>query len=181
MAGLMREESSAMVQAVAVAVGLLLGLLIVPRWRAAITARSTRALHLAMLAAAFGMLMSWSPAGWAARGGATALSWRQLVPMMSLFQRQDLSSVFLVLQKAGLGAAVGACLAARSRVGEPRPGLRAAVLYAAVLELGQFLVPGRYPDVTDILITGSAACLVAVLVERADRGARQPTPVSARP
>ena len=175
MAGLMREESSAMVQSVAVAVGLLLGLLVVPRWRAAVTARSRRALHVAMLAAAFGMLMSWSPAGWAARSGATAFSWRQLVPMMSLFQRQDLSSVFLVLQKAGLGAAVGACLAARKRVGEPRPGLRAAGLYAAVLELGQFFVPGRYPDVTDILITVSAACLVAVLVERADRGASQPT------
>lgn len=174
MAGLRREESSAMVQSVAVAFGLLLGLLVVPRWRAAVTARSNRALHLTMLAAAFGMLMSWSPASWAARSGATAFSWRQLVPMMSLFQRQDLSSVFLVLQKAGLGAAVGACLAARKRLGEPRPGLRAAVLYAAVLELGQFFVPGRYPDVTDILITGSAACLVAVLIERADRGARQP-------
>ena len=79
-------------------------------------------------------------------------------------------------------SAVGACLAARARVGEPRPGLRAAVLYAAVLELGQCIVPGRYPDVTDILITGSAAGLVAVLVERADRGARQPLPaLNSRP
>ncbi|MBC7843644.1 MAG: VanZ family protein [Gemmatimonadaceae bacterium] len=180
-AGLMREASSEMVQSVGAAIGLLLGLLIVPRWRAAVTARSTRALHLAMLAAAFGMLMTWTPAGWAARSGATAFSWRQLVPMMSLFQRQDLSSVFLVLQKAGLGAAVGACLASRKRVGEPRPGLRAAVLYAAVLELGQVFVPGRYPDVTDVLITGSAACLVAVLIERADHGARESVHLSSRP
>ena len=172
MVGLQRESGSAMVQSVAAAIGLLAGLGLVPRWRRTVTARSTRALQLGVLAAGVGALMSWSPAAWAVRNGAAQLSWRQLVPMMSLFQRQDLSSVFLVLQKAGLGAAVGACLAARTRVGEPRPGLRAAVLYAAVLEAGQFFVPGRYPDVTDVLITSAAACLVGALVERADRGAR---------
>lgn len=169
MAGLQREAGSAMVQSVAVAFGLVLGLLLVPRWRATVTARSTRALQLGLLTAAVGAMISWSPATWAVRAGGGGFSWRQLVPMMSLFQRQDLSSVFLVLQKAGLGAAVGACLAARTRVGEPRPGIRIAAAYAAAIELGQFLVPGRFPDMTDAMITLAAACLVAVLVERAAR------------
>ena len=179
LAGLQREAGAWEVQGVAVAAGLLLGLALVPTWRTAVTARSTRAYQLAGVAAAVGMLMSWTPAAWAlAASDAARFSWRQLVPMMSLFQRQDLSSVFLVLQKAGLGAAVGACLQARTRVGEPRPGVRAALLYATVLEIGQCFVPGRYPDVTDILITGSAACLVAVLVERADSGTRKAMPAA---
>jgi hypothetical protein len=171
LAGLQRELMAWQVQAVSVAAGLVAGLIAVPGWRGAVSARSTRALQLALLAMGVGALMSWYPANWAAPKGGASFSWRQLVPMMSLFQRQDIASVFLVLQKAGLGAAVGACLAARKRVGEPRPGLRAAVAYAALLETGQLLIPGRYPDVTDILITGATACLVAVLVERADRGA----------
>ena len=173
LAGLQREAGSWIVQSVSVATGLVGGLAFASRWRTTVTARSTRAYQLAGLAAVVGILMSWTPAAWARRAeGAARFDWRQLVPMMSLFQRQDLSSVFLVLEKAGLGAAVGACLAARTRAGEPRPGVRAAVLYASILELGQCFVPGRYPDVTDILITVSAACLVAVLVERADKGAR---------
>lgn len=177
LAGLQREADTWIVQSVSVAAGLMLGLVLVPRWRTQVTARSTRAYQLFGVAALIGALMNWSPATWAVPvGGVSAFSWPQLVPMMSLFQRQDLSSVFLVLQKAGIGAAVGACLAARTRVGEPRPGVRAALLYAAVLEIGQCFVPGRYPDVTDILITVSAACLVAVLVERADAGARVMAP-----
>lgn len=117
--------------------------------------------------------MAWSPANWAIPpAGSPTMSWRQLVPMMSLFQRQDLSSVFLVLQKAGFGAALGACLAARTRVGVASPGVRAAVGYAMLLEIGQLLVPGRYPDITDVLITAAAAGLMAVLVERADQGVR---------
>jgi VanZ family protein len=177
LAGLQRESGSWIVQGAAAATGLLIGLALVPRWRALATARSTRAYQLAGVAAVVGVIMSWVPASWAASAaGGPSFSWRQLVPMMSLFQRQDLSSVFLVLQKAGLGAAVGACLAARTRVGVPHPGVRAAVLYATVLELGQLFVPGRYPDVTDILITVSAASLVAVLVERADAGTRNVLP-----
>jgi hypothetical protein len=173
LAGLQRESGTWQVQTVAVAIGLILGLALVPRWRRAVPARSTRALHLAALVALLGCVMAWAPASWVATpaGGAT-ISWRQLVPMMSLFQRQDLSSVFLVLQKAGLGAAIGACLAARTRMGDPRPGVRASVAFAGFLELGQLVVPGRYPDITDVLITTAAAGLVAVLVERADRGAR---------
>ena len=173
LAGLQREAGTWIFQASAAAAGLLSGLGLVPVWRSRVLARSTRAYQLAAIAAAVGVLVSWTPAAWAASAaGAPAFNWRQLVPMMSLFQRQDLSSVFLVLQKAGLGAAVGACLAARTRVGDPHPGVRAAVLYATVLELGQVFVPGRYPDVTDILITVSAASLVAVLVERADAATR---------
>ena len=175
LAGLQREVMAWQVQAMAVAAGLVVGLVAVPGWRNAVSARSTRAIQLALLAMGVGALMSWYPASWAVPKGGASFSWRQLVPMMSLFQRQDIASVFLVLQKAGVGAAVGACLAARKRVGEPRPGLRAAVAYAALLEAGQLLIPGRYPDVTDILITGATACLVAVLVERADRGARDVT------
>jgi hypothetical protein len=117
-----------------------------------------------------GAVMSWSPATWALTTANTpSISWRQLVPMMSLFQRQDLSSVFLVLQKAGIGAAIGACLAARKRVGVPRHGLRAAIGIATLFEVGQAVIPGRYPDVTDIMITSAAAGLVAVLVERSHR------------
>jgi VanZ family protein len=63
-------------------------------------------------------------------------------------------------------------------MGEPWPGVRTAVWYAALLEAGQFFVPGRYPDVTDIMITSAAAGLVAVLVERADRNARRAEPES---
>ncbi len=173
-AGLQREIGSWQVQSVAAAVGLVVGLVAVPSWRNRVSARSTRALQLGMLVAVLGAVTAWSPASWALpRSGNSGLDWRQLVPMMSLFQRQDLSSVFIVLQKAGIGAALGACLAARTRMGEPLPGVRAAVAYAALLEAGQLLVPGRYPDVTDILIMSAAAGLVAVLVERADRGARE--------
>jgi VanZ family protein len=174
MAGLQRESITWMVQGAAVVAGLMAGFVALPLWRNVVAARSSRALQVAALVAGVGALMSWTPAWWVmSSAGATTFSWRQLVPMMSLFQRQDLSSVFLVLQKAGIGAAVGACLAARKRVGEPRPGVRGALLYAAILEVGQFFVPGRYPDITDVLITGAAAGLVAVLVARADRSARQ--------
>jgi hypothetical protein len=173
LAGLQRESGTWQVQTVAVAIGLTLGLALVPRWRRTVPARSTRALHLAALVALLGCVMAWAPASWVATpAGGVTISWRQLVPMMSLFQRQDLSSVFLVLQKAGLGAAIGACLAARTRMGDPRPGVRASVAFAGFLELGQLVVPGRYPDITDVLITTAAAGLVAVLVERAGRGAR---------
>ena len=125
-----------------------------------------------------GAVMSWSPASWVLTGGriGPTLSWSQLVPMLSLFQRQDLSSVFLVLQKAGIGAALGACLAARTRLGAPVPRVWTAVLYATMLEVGQLVVPGRYPDVTDILITSAAAGLVVTLVSRADRGDQQTEP-----
>ena len=177
MSGLRRESITWIVQGAAAAVGLLAGFIAMPVWRSVVTARASRAYQFAGLAAGVGALISWTPAGWVVvSGNAAAFSWRQLVPMMSLFQRQDLSSVFLVLQKAGIGAALGACLAARKRVGEPRPGVRGALLYAVILELGQFFVPGRYPDVTDVLITGAAAGLVAILIARADRGARQPEP-----
>jgi VanZ family protein len=175
LAGLQREAGTLIVQGCAASAGLLLGLLAVPRWRRRVTARSTRALQLCLVVAVLGAIVAWSPAAWAARANG-GFNWRQLVPMMSLFQRQDLSSVFLVLQKAGIGAAVGACLAARTRMGEPRPGVRAAVVFAAVVELGQLLVPGRYPDVTDILITTASAGLVAVLIERASRGAAAAEP-----
>jgi VanZ family protein len=67
---------------------------------------------------------------------------------------------------------VGAALAARKRVGVPWPGLRTAVLYATCLEVGQLLVPGRYPDVTDIMMTSAAAGVVAVLAARSGRDAR---------
>ncbi len=177
MAGLQREVITWQLQGASAVLGLVLGLIGLRPWRTAVTARSTRATQLGVLVAGIGALMAWSPASWAIpKGGAAPFGWRQLVPMMSLFQRQDLSSVFIVLEKAGLGAALGACLAARTRMGEPWPGVRTAVLYAAILEAGQFLVPGRYPDVTDILITSAAAGLVAVLVERADRGAGQLPP-----
>ncbi len=180
MAGLQREAMTGPVQSAGFATGLALGLVLIPRWRATVTARSTRAVHLGALVVLVGCVMAWSPASWVTSASGTPMpSWRQLVPMMSLFQRQDLSSVFLVLQKAGLGAAIGACLAARTRMGQPRPGVRAAILVAALLELGQVLIPGRYPDVTDVLITVAAAGLVAVLVERGDRGARDPEPNSA--
>jgi glycopeptide antibiotics resistance protein len=171
LAGLQREANAWPVQTAAVAVGLLGGLMTAARWRARVPARATRALQVAGLAVLVGAVMAWSPATWVVtKANSPAFSWRQLVPMMSLFQRQDLSSVFLVLQKAGIGAAVGACLAARKRVGAPRPGLRAAIAVAALFEIGQLLVPGRYPDITDVMITSAAAGLVAVLVERAHRG-----------
>ncbi len=172
MAGLQRESLTWVVQGASVALGVLSGLVLLPAWRHSVSARSSRAYQFAGLAAAVGAVMSWTPARWVlATAGATTFSWRQLGPLLSLFQRQDLSRVVLVLQKAGIGAAVGACLAARKRVGQPRPGVRGALLYAAVLEVGQFVVPGRYPDITDVLITGAAAGLVAVLVARADRSA----------
>ena len=171
--GLQREEDTLLVQGLSFAIGLTLALLLVPRWRDRVKARSMRAAQLGIVVALFGALMAWSPASWAALPGSTpGLSWRQLVPMMSLFQRHDLASVFLVLQKAGIGVLVGAALAARKRVGVPWPGLRTAVLYATCLEVGQLLVPGRYPDVTDIMMTSAAAGVVAVLAARSGRDAR---------
>jgi VanZ family protein len=181
-AGLQREATSWHVQALALTIGLGIGLVAVPVWRGRTTARTTRALHIGLLAAGLGALMSWVPAFWVAGAGAArVLSWRQFIPMLSLLERQDMSSVFLVLQKAGIGAALGACLAARSRLGAPIPGLRSAILYAGILELGQFLVPGRYPDITDVLITSAAAGLVAILIKRADYAARIAGPVRGRP
>ena len=169
--GLQRETGGLEVQGGALALGLAVGLALVPAWRATVTARSIRAAHLGLLAAALGAVMAWTPAAWIAVGPETSrFRWQQLVPMLSLFERQDMSSVFLVLQRAGLGAALGACLAARKRVGAPIPGIWSAVGYAALIEAGQYLVPGRYPDVTDVLITGAAAGLVLALVERSDRG-----------
>ena len=174
MVGLQREAWAWQVQAAALLCGLTLGLALIPRWRALVTARSRRALHLAALAAVLGLLMSWWPANWVVSSGrGLRLSVAQLVPMLSLFQRDDMSSVFLVLQKAGLGAALGACLAARRRLGRPVPGIIAAVGFAALLEVGQLVVPGRYPDVTDILITAAAASLMLTLVERSDRAVRR--------
>ncbi len=182
MAGLQREAGAWQVQGAAWAVGLGLGLALVLRWRKMVTAPGTRAKHLCILVGVFGCMMAWSPASWVAgAAGSSAFSWRQFIPMLSLFQRQDLSSVFLVLQKAGLGAALGACLAARTRMGQPRPGVRAAIAYAGIVELGQLVIPGRYADVTDVLITAAAAGLVAVLVERGDRGAGQLQSTQPRP
>lgn len=171
MVGLQRDQWAVLVQAGALGVGVLTALLLVPRWRSRVTARATRAGQLGLLAGGLGAVMAWIPVTWLPLAiGRPRLQWQQLIPMLSLLMRQDMSSVFLVVQRAGLGAAVGACLAARKRVGAPSPGILSAVLYAAVLELGQMVVPGRYPDVTDILITGAAACLVLALVERADGG-----------
>lgn len=171
MAGLQREAGAWQIQAVAVAVGLLSALLVVPRWRTVVTARTTRAMQVGVLVAVLGALMAWTPATWIVTAANTPhFNWRQLVPMMSLFQRQDMSSVFLVMEKAGLGAALGACLAARKRSGAPRPGLRTAALVALAYELGQCVVPGRYPDITDVIITAAAAGLAAVLVARAHLG-----------
>ena len=168
MVGLQRETITLPLQAASVAIGLGVGLASVRRWRSAVSARSTRALQLGIAIALLGAAMSWSPATWARpASGGLHFDWRQMIPMMSLLQRQDMSSVFLVLQKAGIGAALGACLAGRNRVGATQPGVRAALLYAVVLEVGQLIVPGRYPDVTDILITTAAAGLMAILVERA--------------
>jgi VanZ family protein len=175
MAGLQRESRSVPVQAAAAAVGLAVGLTMLGHWRRRVPARTDRALQLAIACAVVGALMSWVPASWAASdAGVRAFTWRQLVPMMSLFQRQDLASVFLVVQKAGIGAALGACLAARKRSGAPQPGVRAALAFAVLIELGQLIVPGRYPDVTDIMITSAAAGLAAVLVARAAAAARLP-------
>jgi VanZ family protein len=170
-AGIQREAGVLFIQFGAVGLAIVGGLFLVPVWRRAAPARSTRAWHACLLAAIAGAAMAWTPATWALRGSAApALNWHQLVPMYSLFQRQDLSSVFLVLQKAGIGAAIGAGLAARNLVGIPQPAVRLALAYAALLELGQVFIPGRFPDITDVLITGAAASLVAVLVERASRG-----------
>ena len=185
MAGLQREELTLVLQGGSAAIGLATGLLLVPSWRTRVTARTTRALQLGLLVTALGAIMAWTPATWVVTAAnRPALSWNQLIPMMSLFQRQDLSSVFLVLQKAGAGAALGACLAARKRNGAPSPGLRAAALVAILWEVGQLLSPGRYPDITDVIIVAAAAGLAAVLVARADLGARQqdaPPPGLERP
>ena len=171
MVGLQRETGVLEAQAVALAIGLACGLALVPTWRATVTARATRAAQFGLLIAALGAVMAWTPASWiTVAPDAPLFRWQQLVPMLSLFERQDMASVFLVLQRAGLGAAIGACLAARKRVGAPVPGIWSAIGYAALIELGQYVVPGRYPDVTDVLITGAAAGLALTLVERADRG-----------
>lgn len=168
-AGLQREARAWELDFAAMALGLLIGLIGIPIWRRRFSARATRALHLFLVICAVGAIMSWTPASWVvARGQPIAMSWRALVPMLSLFERQDLSSVFIVLQKASLGAALGACLAARARMGAPVPGAWVAIAVACLLEVGQLLVPGRYPDMTDILITASAAGLAIVVIARSD-------------
>jgi hypothetical protein len=170
--GLQREGGAPLVQGVALGLGLAAGLAGVPLWRQRVTARSTRAAQLGLLVVMVGAAIAWTPASWAvdAAGAGPAVRWQQFVPMFSLATTNGMSSVFLVLQRAGLGAAIGACLAARKRLGAPVPGLRSVVAFAAVLELGQVVVPGRYADITDVLMTVAAAGLVLALVERADRG-----------
>ena len=176
--GFQREQITAAVQGTSLALGLLAGLVSVPAWRRRCTARSDRALHVGLLVMLVGAVISWTPHWSHVDSARPRFSWSQLIPMMSLLERQDLTSVFLVLQRAGIGAALGACLAARRRVGVPHPRLRAAIGFAALLEVGQLLVPSRYPDVTDVMITSAAAILVAILVERAARGAALAEPGS---
>jgi len=171
MVGLQREQLTVAVQTISLALGLLTGLIAVPAWRRHFTARSDRAMHIGLLVVLLGAVLSWTPHFSIPDPTRPRFSWPQLIPMMSLLQRDDLASVFLVLQRAGLGAALGACLAARRRLGVPYPRLRAAIGFAVLLEVGQLLVPSRYPDITDVMITSAAAILVAALVERATRGA----------
>ena len=178
LAGVQRELLTAALQTTGLVLGLLTGLVAVPAWRRRFTARSERALHIGLLVVLLGAVVSWTPQLPIPDSSRPRVNWPQLIPMMSLLQRGDLASVFLVLQKAGLGAAIGACLAARRRLGIPYPRLRAALGFAALLEVGQLVVPGRYPDITDAMITSAAAILVAALVERATRGALLEAPDS---
>lgn len=178
MVGLQREQITAPLQVACLALGLLTGLLAVPAWRRRFTARTVRAGHVGVLIMLLSAAIAWTPQLHGADPGRSRLTWSQFIPMMSLLQRQDLESVFLVLQRAGLGAALGACLAARRRLGVPYPRLRAVVGFAAALEAGQLLVPGRYADITDVMITSAGAILVATLVERATHGAGSSEPDS---
>jgi VanZ family protein len=172
LSGVTVEPGIVPVQIGAFALGLLVACVAMPRWRTKIPARSTRALHVAIAAVAVGSLVVWWPASWVStKGGVRLLSVTQLIPMYSLFQRQDLASVLLVLSKGATGAAIGAAVAARKAVGQPVPGFRAVALVALVWELGQFVVPGRYPDITDVLIVACAGGLMAVLGGRAKQGA----------
>lgn len=150
---------------------LAIGCTVMPRWRAAVPARSTRALQVGLAITFIGALAAWWPASWIPATDRSVITLRQLIPMYSLVQRQDLATVFLVLTKGALGAALGSAVAARKAVGQPVPGFRAVALVALAWELGQLLVPGRYPDITDVLITGAAGGLMAVLGGRAKQGA----------
>lgn len=170
LSGLRRETGAAWVQGVAVAAGLAVGLLAVGAWRRRVPAAPARAGWVAGAIVLVLLVCNWMPAWWL--GGATAEpSWRQLVPMYSLYMRQDLGSVFIVAQKAGLGAALGALVAGRRMAGVRQPGLRAVALLAVAVEAGQLLVPGRWPDVTDVLLITAGAAVTAVLALRASEAA----------
>ncbi|MCU0625832.1 MAG: VanZ family protein [Gemmatimonadaceae bacterium] len=160
--GVRHDAIAPWVHGVALAGGLLAALTLVPAWRRAVPAAGARSVQVALVGCALLALWNWWPALWVSASSA-GLGWRQLVPMLSLYQRDDMASVFLVLQKAGLGALLGACVAGRRASGLDQPGLRAIALVALAVELGQLLVPGRYPDITDVLmVTGGGAVTLTV-------------------
>lgn len=166
MAGIPPDPRAQLVHAVAVTAGLVAGLAVVARWAAATPAVARRCAQVALVPVACLLLWNWWPSAWA---GAVRppVSWTQFVPMLALYARHDLGSVFLVLQKAGLGGVLGACLAGRRASGTAQPGLRAVALLAVAVEAGQYLVPGRYPDITDVLLVTGGAAVTAALALRA--------------
>jgi VanZ family protein len=176
MAGIAPDPRAQLVHAVAVALGLAAGLALAPRWARGVPVAATRCAQVALLPVACLLAWNWWPATWGGLGR-PGFAWQQFVPMLALYARHDFGSVFIVLQKVGLGGVLGACVAGRRAQGVAQPGLRAVALLATAVEAGQYLVPGRYPDVTDVLmVTGGAAvtaalALRAVVVEGSGRGA----------
>lgn len=166
MAGIPPDPRAQLVHAVAVTAGLVAGLLLAPRWARAVPAAATRCAQVALLPVACLLAWNWWPATWGGLGR-PGFSWQQFVPMLALYARHDFGSVFIVLQKVGLGGVLGACLAGRRAQGTAQPGLRAVALLAAAVEGGQYLVPGRYPDLTDVLMVTAGAAVTAALALRA--------------
>lgn len=166
MAGIPPDPRAELVHAVAVTIGLLGGVALVPRWVRAVPAPATRCVQVALLPIACLLTWNWWPVSWSG-SGRPPFMWQQFVPMLALYARHDLGSVFIVLQKVGLGGVLGACLAGRRAQGVGGPGLRAVALLALAIEVGQYLVPGRYPDVTDVLMVAGGGAVTAALALRA--------------
>ncbi len=178
MAGLAADPRARDVHLIATTAGVALALVGGRRWAAACPDPARRCAQVALAAMAAGTLWTCWPAWWVRDGAGPG--WWSLVPMGSLYQRQDLGSVFVVLQKVGPGALLGAALAGRRATGRDQPGLRAVALFAVALELVQLVVPGRTPDVTDVLMVVAGAATAATLALRGAAGGTGPAVPDAR-
>ena len=134
--------------------------------------RRSRLLNVAAAAAALGALAidQWAPFTFSATARPMAL-----LPLASYLSTSAADAVSQALLKLQLG------FAAAFAIGGLVPPssycwTRAAVCIAAcaVIETGQMFLPGRFPDVTDLLILsiGAAAGLATATVFEADRNAR---------
>jgi glycopeptide antibiotics resistance protein len=98
---------------------------------------------------------------------AVQLQWARFIPLRSLAHRVDLFSVVVVGVQFLLFVPVGALLAVWPlRQRGPLAHILPVVYLAALLELGQILMAGRFFDITDVILQISGAAIAWLVVRR---------------